>query len=290
MKPGNNWHPSRDRLAGTSVYGTEGVDANDWSVNFASKVPGFDQFLFATGDCAHWLIANVVDVNGNYANAYRNIQSSSKQATPYQARWYNRNGVTEDPWISVIDHSPAIGQGEIVYGENRFGGTHASAVLPKHGGADVYIRKAPSPTPVPTSRPTSKPTAPATIPRCIEIRTASSPSYSDGNISVSVDKGDGNGYVTVLSNRYFDTGVKALNECYPGIVGVRISGPTTDGWAGSIKTTGASGGGSYSPMRCTSGCTGSGDTDFIAIDGDASDFGTPISCFDGNTCTLVPTN
>jgi len=143
---GNNWHPATDRLAGTDVYGTEGVDTADWSVIFANKVSNYDQFLFATGDCDHWLITNVNDaIGGFYENELRNIQSSSKQATPYKAKWYNRDGKSEDPWISVTDHGPAIAAGEIVYGEASFGLTHASAVLPLHDGADVYIRKAPSP-------------------------------------------------------------------------------------------------------------------------------------------------
>lgn len=36
------------------------------------------------------------------------------------------------------DHGPAIGQGNILYGENSFGSTHASAVLPSHQGANVF--------------------------------------------------------------------------------------------------------------------------------------------------------
>ena len=138
---GNTWHPATDSLAGTEVYGTEGDDTANWSVNFASKVSGYDQFLFATGDCVHWLVTTVNDAIGTtYTNAQRNILSSSLQSTPYTAAWYNRAGSPEDPWISVIDHSSAIGQGKIVYGESSFGGTHASAVLLPHRGADVYIR------------------------------------------------------------------------------------------------------------------------------------------------------
>ena len=48
----------------------------------------------------------------------------------------------EDPWVSLSDHANAIDKGDILYGENSFGGTHAEAVLPKHGGANVFIRKA----------------------------------------------------------------------------------------------------------------------------------------------------
>lgn len=76
-----------------------------------------------------------------YANQLSDVQSSSSSSTPYQARWYNRDGYLEDPWISIDDHADAVNLGTIVYGENSFGGTHASAVLPLHNGADVYIRK-----------------------------------------------------------------------------------------------------------------------------------------------------
>lgn len=49
--------------------------------------------------------------------------------------------------MSIVDHASAVGVGKIVYGENSFGGTHASAVLPVHGGADVYIRNSASVSP-----------------------------------------------------------------------------------------------------------------------------------------------
>lgn len=142
---GNTWHQATDRLAGTEVYGSSNDDTIAWSVDFESASAKYDQFLFATGDCVHWLIVNKNDVIGGtpYANQPRDIQSSSSSSTPYQARWYNRDGYLEDPWISVDDHADAISEGTIVYGENSFGlYTHASAILPLHGGADVYIRKA----------------------------------------------------------------------------------------------------------------------------------------------------
>ena len=110
---------------------------------------------------------------------------------------------------------------------------------------------------------------------------------------MSINKGDGNGYVPVI-NGYYSTNAVVLNQCYSGIVGVRVRGPTTNGWAGRIETTGAGGGGSYSPMRCTSGCTpraGSYDSlTPISVDGNADNFGTPVACVNGRTCTLVPSN
>ena len=45
-----------------------------------------------------------------------------------------------DPWISLTDHGSAIGEGNLLYGENSFGGQHAAQVLPIHNGANVFIR------------------------------------------------------------------------------------------------------------------------------------------------------
>jgi len=141
VPPGNRWHQASDSLEGTEEYGTEGDDTAAWSVIFDSKVENYAQFLFATGDCEKWLVANRDDVVGeNYANSPRQIQASSTSDTPYVARWYRRRGAREDPWVSLNDHGPAIGEGNILYGGNNFGGGHATNVLPMHGGADVYIK------------------------------------------------------------------------------------------------------------------------------------------------------
>ena len=61
-------------------------------------------------------------------------------ANPHTVKWYRREGNLEDPWISLTDHAVAIGGGDIVYGEKSFGDAHANNVLPKHHGANVYIR------------------------------------------------------------------------------------------------------------------------------------------------------
>lgn len=135
---GNSWHPARDQLTGTSVYGSPANSGNAWSVKFSSTP--FNEFLFATGDCKKWLIAKKDQVLGWYSNGQRQILKSSTHSSPYTAAWYRRQGALEDPWISLNDHHPAIGQGNILYGENNFGSTHASAILPRHGGANVYIR------------------------------------------------------------------------------------------------------------------------------------------------------
>merc|ERR1711871_1745258 len=77
---------------------------------------------------------------GWYSNAHRKIVSSSLNKGTSSARWYRRPGHKEDPWISLTDHGQAISEGNILYGEASFGHAHAAAVLPKHKGADVYVR------------------------------------------------------------------------------------------------------------------------------------------------------
>ena len=123
------------------MYGTHGSSYN-WSINFEQAVPGYNEFLFSTGDKKKWLITKKDQVLGYYSNQFRTIMKSSTSDGQYKARWYRRQGNREDPWISLSDHSNAIYAGEILYGENSFGSFHASTVLPshKHNGADVYIR------------------------------------------------------------------------------------------------------------------------------------------------------
>lgn len=144
VKAGNAWHPAADGLRGFSEYGAF-VDDPQADSTFSKKFDNeqFNQFLFITGDCDKWLIATKDAVIGEfYSNSNRPIISSSKSSTPYQALWYYRCDTCEDPWVSTIDHGPAIGAGEILYGENNFGSTHAAAILPQHNGANVFIRQA----------------------------------------------------------------------------------------------------------------------------------------------------
>ena len=121
------------------MYGTEGADSAAWSVSFTSKVPGYNHFLFATGDCSKWLVATTDSVVlGYYSNADRPILASSDSSTPYSAKWYNRAFNQEDPWVSITDH--IVSTGKMLYGEASNPG-HASGVLDVNDGADVYIKQ-----------------------------------------------------------------------------------------------------------------------------------------------------
>jgi hypothetical protein len=52
---------------------------------------------------------------------------------------YRRGGNKEDPWISPVDHTNAVNEGLLVYGENNYGYPNNESIQ-KHDGADVYIR------------------------------------------------------------------------------------------------------------------------------------------------------
>ena len=142
VKAGGTWHPSKDHLAGTDVYGVmpsgtpQTADAT-FSTSFSGE--SFTHFLFATGDEQVWLYCTKEAVlDGQYTNSLREILKSSDSLTPYTAAWYSRPDAT-DPWISVTDHGSAIPGGKVVYGADNFGGDHATTILPHHNGANVWI-------------------------------------------------------------------------------------------------------------------------------------------------------
>jgi hypothetical protein len=127
-------------LAGTDTYGVSTDDSAPWSVDFETAVSGWNQFLFATGDCTKWLVATKEAVIEDfYTDALRTIEMSSTNTASYQAKWYNRVGALEDPWVSIVDHAAAIPACLILYGENSWDGDQTCS-LQQNGGADVYIR------------------------------------------------------------------------------------------------------------------------------------------------------
>ena len=87
----------------------------------------------------HTLAASKDAVIGQYySNEMRPMLASSWGSTA--ARWYNRAGFAEDPWISLTHHDDAIGSGDLLYGGAKFGGSPAENVLPIHNGANVFVR------------------------------------------------------------------------------------------------------------------------------------------------------
>lgn len=135
-----SWHPATDNLRGVNVYGGPDCETCDSTFSISWADVPFTYFLFATGDKKKWLVASKDAVIGrHYMDEQRDIVTSSDSPTPYQARWYNRNGVLdpEDPLVSIIDHHSAITADKIVYAEDSID-SHLS-VLNNHNGANVYI-------------------------------------------------------------------------------------------------------------------------------------------------------
>ena len=138
VKPGNTWHPSTDGLTGTDVYGkmpSAGASTSDSTFSIEFPIDRVTEFLFTTGDEELWMACTKSAIGGKitgsyYSNAFRDVLMSSADPTPHKKKWYNRQGVLEDPWLSIEDHHDAIGEGTIIYGENSYGAGHASNILP----------------------------------------------------------------------------------------------------------------------------------------------------------------
>ena len=139
---GNKWHPSLDQLAGTDTYGSSNDDSAPWSIKLDTAVPGYDQFLFASGDGEYWLAATTDAVNGEtYSDTPRDVISSSLNPEPHQVRWYNPPTAPASPWVTLRDHHDQRGRLAIyVGGSGTFEAGH-SEIVQNNGGADVYIRK-----------------------------------------------------------------------------------------------------------------------------------------------------
>ncbi len=107
-----------------------------------------------------------------------------------------------------------------------------------------------------------------------------------------VNSGDGNGYGEVTGADRYEIGSTVVEACYPGLVGVQVKSPSWDGWGGSIETS-VDGGITYSPMVCVDRCTPTSigrATTSIAVDGNASNWGSDVRCLNGETCTLALAN
>ena len=117
----NKWHTSTDNLAGTDVYGTYDnnvTSTNAWSIQYDGvlETNGSNVFMFGNGNCSQYLITTNDQWSTYYANEDKYIIASHYDSD-YYAKWYNRAGNPEDPWISWQDHSV---NSSILYGENGY--------------------------------------------------------------------------------------------------------------------------------------------------------------------------
>jgi len=131
---GNKWHPATDELRGTDSYGSAPTNPTSgptgtmkWNYN------AVQYFLFSTGDFSEWMIMkrSVIDSKFGGPKAQQ-ILCSSSYNTPRSHKQYYRNGASEDPWLSYLDH----GTSSMMYGESSYNG-HSENVL--KGGMNVWI-------------------------------------------------------------------------------------------------------------------------------------------------------
>ena len=120
---------------------------------------------------------------------------------------------------------------------------------------------------------------------CLRITTGTG-TFDGGFLDVSVDQGDGNGYVNVTSPGInYPAGLPVLEECYPELVGVEVSNQQTNAWGGKIEAS-IDGGATYIAMKCLD-CSGTVDiTESIVVDGDGNGRGD-TKCLDGQACKLI---
>ena len=144
VQAGSTWHPATDHLAGTTAsgtYSTDLVSSSTFSIQFDELE--CSHFLFSTGDMQKWLVAAAEEVNGaSYSNSPRTILRSSISSSSYTARWYNRDGSAEDPWISLEDHAVSAANAGILYGGNEVdvNGNGHTTDLVNHQGANVFCK------------------------------------------------------------------------------------------------------------------------------------------------------
>ncbi len=118
-------------------------------------------------------------------------------------------------------------------------------------------------------------------PSCVRIVTGTG-SSNDGTLNVYVDQGSG--YQEATAGKTWSKGSTVLDECYAGLLGIRVTNPTNNAWTGKVEVATD---GSYGALSCVD-CTAGSSTAAIVVDGKA-DSGNQAStrCWNGKTCTLA---
>lgn len=128
-------------------------------------------------------------------------------------------------------------------------------------------------------------------PNAICVRIETTLPDQDSFVDIKLDSGDG--YVNVTdpntNQRCPQAPCVILRQCYDTVAGIQVSGPSLNGWKGSIKWT-TDGGNSFNRFECVE-CTGTNDpranTDFTVSGGESPSGG--VECLDGSLCTLLRT-
>ena len=149
------WMPNSDLRPDFShgTYQPDPLSSEDFYMNFSSL--DFDEFLFAWGDYAAWLVTPKSSIYAPWCDDWCYCMvpitaSSCQTSHPTYFRWCLRLGVEEDPWVSLGDHYGSCGYG---YSEGILYGEHAdycacihTAAKNAHQGANVFVRVSPSRT------------------------------------------------------------------------------------------------------------------------------------------------
>eukprot|EP01043_Picozoa_sp_COSAG02_P046470 COSAG02_NODE_4349_length_5466_cov_31.632569_3_plen_1141_part_01 len=136
-------HTATDLLKGTDEYGTYG-QSSPWSVKFEETVPGWDQLMFASGDCTRWIVMTKEEAIGHNGRREYNGQLSmlrgSASESAFTTNGIRRSAFLEDPWI-LLSHE----QCDAVYCANAYPACSGNGVGAQHQGLDVYIRRSEAP-------------------------------------------------------------------------------------------------------------------------------------------------
>ena len=128
------WHPAKDMLHGTEVYGEPHSADGTWSVAWAET--DYSELLLGLTDLSYWVVIDESQLYNYGDPVMTTISTSSASSTPYKAEWYLRSaadcaastkdlecgqyGAFEDPWASVYDHTAE--EPGMVYGEDALTG------------------------------------------------------------------------------------------------------------------------------------------------------------------------
>ena len=123
------------------TIGTPYNYTNEWAVSFGT----FDEMIFGTFDMTYWLQCLKTSVLGTYDNGARPIIKSSERNYAHSINWYNRTGVSVDPFISINNHTATPNL--IVYADNN--SPDHSSLLNAYGGMCVLVRDSTSGTIIP---------------------------------------------------------------------------------------------------------------------------------------------
>eukprot|EP01060_Flectonema_neradi_P015061 TRINITY_DN2173_c4_g1_i1.p1 TRINITY_DN2173_c4_g1~~TRINITY_DN2173_c4_g1_i1.p1 ORF type:complete len:328 (+),score=39.29 TRINITY_DN2173_c4_g1_i1:55-1038(+) len=132
---------ANDSLSGTTAaFGSPSNPSSDsdptWNVEFGQR--DFNEFLFATGDCLHYLVADKQEVIASYETKVLHVKRSSLHTTPHSVNRISSNIQISEP-NTVI--KPGRKRGGVIYSEMSSTSGPEGELLRRHGGLNLFIRK-----------------------------------------------------------------------------------------------------------------------------------------------------